>query len=43
MTAADRKMKVAEQSPRKQRRRRRKSLEEQNLDEEGTMYAAGEF
>ena len=43
VTAADRKMKVAEQSPRKQRRRRRKSLEEQNLDEEGTMYAAGEF
>ena len=43
VTAADRKLKVAEQSRRKQRRRRRKGLEEQNLDEEGTMYAAGEF
>lgn len=43
VSAAERKVKVAEKMRRKQRRRRRKGLEEQILDLEGPTYAAGAF
>ena len=43
VSAAQKKMKEEEKCRRKQWRRRRKGLEEQNIEEEGTTYAAGEF
>ena len=43
VASAERKMKEGEKSRRKQRRRCRKGLEEQQLEGEGTTYAAGVF